>query len=211
MEPVIVSDGEAYQKSIMDDWETYMADFEPEDMLTINIAGRREEIFYENIIKTPSFVRGAYYIGSGDKKTIDFWVVTPSGQVMNRTDSRNEGLFYFNAEEPGIYQFVFSNARNWEMKDVTFAIHFGDHSDDHATKEHLDPLHQNLNKALRQMKNLYSEAKFAIGRSDSHNITVESSMSSNMWMAILETCVIIALAGAQIYFIKRILDNKRAI
>lgn len=32
---VIVSDGEAYQKSIMDEWDENMADFEPADMLTI--------------------------------------------------------------------------------------------------------------------------------------------------------------------------------
>lgn len=32
-----VSDGEVYQQSIMDQWDSHMADFEPEDMLTILI------------------------------------------------------------------------------------------------------------------------------------------------------------------------------
>ncbi len=97
------------------------------------------------------------------------------------------------------------------MKDVTFAIHFGNHTDDHASAEDLDPLHKSLTKALRNLKNLYSEVKFSVGRQDSHNITVESSMSSNMWVVLIETLFIVGLAAAQIFFIKRILDNKRMI
>ncbi len=56
-----------------------MSDFEPEDMLTILIASRGEEKFYEYIATAPSKVRGAWYIGSGDKKIIDFWIVDPKG------------------------------------------------------------------------------------------------------------------------------------
>lgn len=89
-------------------------------------------------------MRGAWYIGSGDKKIIDFWVVHPNGQISHKTEGRNEGLFYFEAQEIGTYSFVFSNQRSWEAKELTFAIHFGNHTDDHATAEHLDPLHQSL-------------------------------------------------------------------
>ena len=58
-----------------------MSDFEPADMLTIQIPSRGEEVFYENVVNVPTLIRGAYYIGSGDKKLIDFWVVSPSGVV----------------------------------------------------------------------------------------------------------------------------------
>lgn len=208
---MIVSDGEAYQKSIMDEWDENMADFEPADMLTIQIASRAEEVFYEDIVTSPTRVRGAWYIGSGDKKVLDFWIIDPSGAVLKKTENRNEGLFYFDANQQGVYQFVFSNSKSWEMKDVTFAIHFGDHTDDHASTEDLDALHKSLNKGLRNLKNLYSEVKFSVGRQDSHNATVESTMSNYVWMILLETMVLVALAAAQIYFIKRILDNKRVI
>ena len=36
-------------------------------------------------------------------------------------------------------------------------------------------------------------------------------MSYNFWVVIIETIFIIILAAAQIYFIKKILDNKRVI
>ena len=97
------------------------------------------------------------------------------------------------------------------MKDVTFAIHFGDHSDDHATHEHLDPLHKSLEHASKKLKNLYSEVKFAVGRQDSHNHTIEQSLSKNVWVVILETLCILLLAAAQVFFIKRVLNNKRVI
>lgn len=95
----------------MDEWDKYMNDFEPEDMLTIQIASRQVETFYEYISTVPSKIRGAWYIGSGDKKIIDFWVVHPNGQVSHKTEGRNEGIFYFEAEEIGTYSFVFSNQR----------------------------------------------------------------------------------------------------
>ena len=79
---------------------------------------------------------------------------------------------------------------------MTFAIHFGNHTDDHATAEHLDPLHQSLQKSLKNLKNLFSEVRFSVGRQDSHNISVEKSMSNNMWVVIIETICIVALAAA---------------
>ena len=82
------------------------------------------------------------------------------------------------------------------MKDVTFAIHFGNHTDDHATQEHLDPLHKSLKHAEKTLKNLYSEVKFATGRQDSHNFTIERSLSKNVWVVIVETIFIMLLAVA---------------
>lgn len=144
-------------------------------------------------------------------KLIDFWIIDPTNRIFNTIQGKNEGLFIFEANQPGIYQFVFSNSRYWEAKDLTFAIHFGNHTDDHASAEHLDPLHDSLNAALHDVKNLYSEVKFSVGRQDSHNTTVRNLMRTNFWISVLETLCIIGLAAAQIYFIKRILQHKRVI
>ena len=91
------------------------------------------------------------------------------------------------------------------------AIHFGNHTDDHASKESLDPFENSLNNALKDIKNLYSEVKFQVGRQDSHNSTVKGSLKISFWMCVLEALWIIGLAGAQIYFVKRILQHKRVI
>jgi hypothetical protein len=144
-------------------------------------------------------------------KLVDFWIIDPNNRIFNSIQGKNEGLFVFEATAPGIYQFVFSNSRYWEAKDLTFAIHFGNHTDDHASAEHLDPMHDSLTDALKDIKNLYSEVKFAVGRQDSHNMTVKNSMKTNFWISILETLCIIGLAAAQIYFIKRILQHKRVL
>jgi hypothetical protein len=87
----------------------------------------------------------------------------------------------------------------------------GNNTDDHASAEHLDPMHDSLRSALKDVKNLYSEVKFSVGRQDSHNSSVKKSMSRNYWISIFETLCIIGLAGAQIYFIKRILQHKRVL
>lgn len=204
-------DNEAYQRTIMEQWDEHMSDFEPSDMLTINIPSRTDEIFYEYIQEIPSKVRGAYYIGSGEKKLIDFWIVDPSNRIFNTIQGKNEGLFIFEAKQPGIYQFVFANSRYWEAKDLTFAIHFGNNTDEHASAEHLDPMHESLRNSLKQVKNLYTEVKFLVGKQDSHYSTIKGAMSTNYWVSILETICIIGLTAAQIYFIKRILQHKRVL
>lgn len=193
----------------MAQWDEHMSDFEPSDMLTINIPSRNDEIFYEYISEVPSRVRGAYYIGSGEKKLIDFWIVDPENRIFNTIQGKNEGLFIFEANKQGVYQFVFANSRYWEAKDLTFAIHFGNDTDDFASAEHLDPMHASLRNALKDVKNLYTEVKFSVGRQDSHNATIRNSVSTSYWISILETLCIIGLAAAQIYFIKRILQHKR--
>ena len=88
-----------------------MSDFEPADLLTVQIQSRGEEIFYENVIEVPSKVRGAYYIGNGDRKLIDFWCVYPDGTINHKKEAKNEGIFFFDAYTPGVYQFIFSNKR----------------------------------------------------------------------------------------------------
>ena len=55
-EITLESDGTVYQQSIMDDWDEHMSDFEPSDLLTIQIGSRGEETFYENIVDVPSRV-----------------------------------------------------------------------------------------------------------------------------------------------------------
>lgn len=89
-------------------------------------------------------------------KLIDFWVVDPSSRIFNNVEARNEGIFAFEAYQQGVYQFVFSNAKYWESKDLTFAIRLGNSTDENASKEHLDPFEHSLSTALHDIKNLYS-------------------------------------------------------
>ena len=144
-------------------------------------------------------------------KLIDFWVIDPSNKISNNIKGKNEGIFSFDALQKGVYQFVFSNSGYWESKDLTFAVHLGNNTDENASKEQLDPFENNLNDALHDIKNLYSEVKFQVGRQDSHNSTVKGSLRIHFWMSILETLWIWILAVAQIFFIKKVLQHKRVI
>ena len=195
----------------MREWEEHMHDFEPSDLLTITVPSRTEEVFYEQVEEVPSKIRGAFYIGSGEKKKMDFWIVKPSEEAIFVRQDKNEGIFYFLAEERGLYSFVFSNKRYWETKDVTFAIHFGNHSESHIEAEHLDPISESLHLAESSLKDLDTELKFSAGRQEAHNRSVRDSLQTNYWIAAVECLCIVSLSFAQIYFIKKILDNKRII
>ena len=54
-----------------------MKDFEPSDMLRLQLNSKAEEFFYEEVDELPAKVRGAFYVEGGSKKKIDFEVIGP--------------------------------------------------------------------------------------------------------------------------------------
>ena len=135
----------------MKEWETYMSDFVPEDMLTMTINAKTDlvtiylslyiliQAFYEDVPPNVEvYVRGAYFVTSKgeEKPPIDFFIVDPRKKVIYSRRKQTEGIFRINATLEGTYSFVFSNikVRSIERyclndvqynkdKDLTFALH----------------------------------------------------------------------------------------
>ena len=62
------AEDEDFQRSIvLQQWNEQMSNFEPSDILTINIASRTDEVFYDLVTEIPTKIRGAYFVGSGEK------------------------------------------------------------------------------------------------------------------------------------------------
>ena len=67
---------------LMKEWETYMNDFVPADLITFEISGRAEEEFFEEIMTVPSFIRGAYFVSSSESQDIDITILDPLKNVV---------------------------------------------------------------------------------------------------------------------------------
>ena len=99
----IADDEDALEKkSMMEEWDTHMSDFVPEDMLTIDL-GTREEISLHEFADSKrgmQYIRGAYFVNSGQstekKQLIDFFVLDPNYQVIYSRRGKDEGIFRFN-------------------------------------------------------------------------------------------------------------------
>lgn len=68
----------------------------------------------------------------------------PRGQrIINKYD-RKEGIFYFNATKKGIYSFIFCNKKWANKKQVTFAVHTGNSTDQVLEEKHISPLQNKI-------------------------------------------------------------------
>ena len=65
---------DAESAEILKEWEEHMSDFEAADLITFVLPSRKEEVFFEEISKTPSSVRGAWFVASGENDLVDFTI-----------------------------------------------------------------------------------------------------------------------------------------
>eukprot|EP01017_Pseudomicrothorax_dubius_P012278 TRINITY_DN1493_c0_g1_i6.p1 TRINITY_DN1493_c0_g1~~TRINITY_DN1493_c0_g1_i6.p1 ORF type:complete len:257 (-),score=47.94 TRINITY_DN1493_c0_g1_i6:374-1144(-) len=205
-------DVEDDQAELTELWETHMKDFVAEDMLTFELPGRDSEIFIENIKYTPTKIRGAWFVGHEGENSLDFKVVDPLGkEVYNNKDNKKEGIFYFDTHHQGNFEFRFYNPSFTTTQKVTFVLHCGNATDSLLTSTNIDPLEKKLRTIDKGIRDVHVETKFAAKRLDSHFQKVHSSHRRIYFLHIFESIAILGLTYFQIYYIKRILADKRII
>ena len=59
-----------------------------------------------------------------------FKITDPHDKILYVKKDKKEGIFYFNADVIGIYKFEFENEKYMENKQVTFALHCGNATDE---------------------------------------------------------------------------------
>ncbi len=121
------------EKELMTEWETHMHDFVPEDLLSMTVDPKDEQVFYYDVTEEQLkksggkvYIRGAYFVSdsSNGVKRIDFFVLNPDMKVIFASKKKEEGIFRFNATKEGTDSFVLNNKRDRAEKDITFAVHF---------------------------------------------------------------------------------------
>lgn len=91
---------------MMEEWDTYMKDFVPDDMLTVQLGAREELSLHEDAPSESIYIRGAYFVNAKagtpkEQKIIDFFVLDPNYQVIFSRRKNEEGLFRFNTTMAG--------------------------------------------------------------------------------------------------------------
>eukprot|EP01017_Pseudomicrothorax_dubius_P033683 TRINITY_DN4532_c0_g1_i2.p1 TRINITY_DN4532_c0_g1~~TRINITY_DN4532_c0_g1_i2.p1 ORF type:complete len:289 (+),score=78.59 TRINITY_DN4532_c0_g1_i2:100-966(+) len=205
-------DSSEQPEGMMDLWEKYMSEFDPSDIVSFELGGSEEDVFIENVHDTPTELLGAYFVSSSENSEVDLFVIGPDGvHLFGRTD-KNEGFFHLNATKKGTYQFFFSNSRWFETKKVTFAYHSSvARNISSAGTTALDPLNEKLYKANKEIRSLHAETKFSYMRAETHFETLRNAHTKLLLFTILESFVIVAASLWQIYYIRKLLENKRII
>lgn len=106
------------------EWESRMSDYEPDYVYMIPVGYKSREVFFEDIVKTPVLVRGAFITDQDIKDRIDFRITGPNDYTIYH-NATNECIFEFNVINPGRYMLAFTNTFvNSEIK-VTFTMSTG--------------------------------------------------------------------------------------
>lgn len=91
-----------------------MHDFVPEDMMNVIVETRTTEALFEEINhKTPTQIKGAYYVLNGNaEKTVDCMVYDPNREIVYKRKGSAQGILLFDTTIPGEYAIIFSNQQS---------------------------------------------------------------------------------------------------
>lgn len=196
---------------LMKEWDEKMQGFVPEDMITFEIQARGEEEFYEVIDIVPSTIRGAWFLASSNSKDIDFTIYDPLQNVVFERKAKKEAIFHIDAKRQGIYVFVFKNTKVMTGHSITFTYNSGNSTNTILKSEHLTPVENNLLGIQKSIKDFQVDNQFAQLRQETHFKTVASANVNVFWFSLIESLGVIAVTAWQIYYIKKLLDNRRVL
>ena len=203
----ISADDEAVE--LMKEWDEKMQGFVPEDMVTFEIQARSTEEFYEVIDIVPSILRGAWFLASENTKDIDFKVQDPLKNIVFEKKGKKEVIFQIEAKRQGIYLFTFESLKIIGSQPITFTYNSGNSSNTVLKSEHLTPVESNLLNIQKSIKDFQVDNQFAQLRQETHFKTVSSANRNVFWFSLVESLGVIAVTAWQIYYIKKLLDNRR--
>lgn len=72
-------------------------------------------------------------------------------------------------------------------------------------------MEEKLLQVNKQVKDFQLDQKFAQLRQDAHMKTVSDANTSLFWLSLLECVGVVAVSLWQVYYIKKLLDNRRVI
>lgn len=201
------ADDEAVE--LMKEWDEKMQGFVPEDMVTFEIPARSTEEFYEVIDIVPSILRGAWFLASENTKDIDFKVQDPLKNIVFEKKGKKEVIFQIEAKRQGIYLFTFESRKMMGSQPITFTYNSGNSSNTVLKSEHLTPVETNLLNIQKSIKDFQVDNQFAQLRQETHFKTVASANRNVFWFSLVESLGVVAVTAWQIYYIKKLLDNRR--
>ena len=73
----------------------------------------------------------------------------------------------------------------------------------------MNPVEQNILKIDKAIKDFQVDNQFAQLRQETHFQTVASANNNVFWFALVESLGVLAVTAWQIYYIKKLLDNRK--
>ena len=174
----------------------------------------REECFVQNG-KNGDSIGIIYQVSEGGALDIDLRVQSPSGRLVKDDQRKTEGNINFLLSEPGLYTICFSNYFSTiTAKTVNFDVLLQVDTEPNipypaqADVTNLDRLVQ---KVYDSSIVIQKEIDYALIREKTHRSTSEHINATVVWWNIFEILILLAMAGWQIFYLRRFFEVKRPI
>ncbi|GAA5832554.1 hypothetical protein JCM3766R1_003122 [Sporobolomyces carnicolor] len=179
------------------------------DAHTIDLAAGTRECFFEDL-HTEDKMTVTYQVAGGGHLDVDF-VVTgpPNDRVMSSQPKKDTGTYSFTAELDGRYTYCFSNEMSTVSgKTVSFNVHGVMYVEDDG---HTAPIEKEIRALSAALEDVKDEQEYIVVRERLHRDTAESTNDRVKYWSIVQTIMLAAVCGWQIFYLKRFFEVKRVV
>jgi hypothetical protein len=208
---MMLADGTDYDDHFMIEWESQMKNFNPDLLVTVPMAARSDEFFYEDVTEPGGLIRGAYFVIGSEKEEdhtgVDFVVTDPDGAIVYERRDKSEGVFSHTTAKKGTYSIMIGNHKWISGKQVTLLMGMGEHN---ALKpQDVTSVTEGFTRVEASLKEIQSESSYLWIRQKSHMKAVSTINSRVYWYFLFEFFILLAVSSVQIYYVRGLLSNRR--
>ncbi|KAF8528992.1 emp24/gp25L/p24 family/GOLD-domain-containing protein [Hysterangium stoloniferum] len=173
----------------------------------IEVQASQKECFFEDLHVNDKMTV-TYQVGGGGNLDIDFWLADPNGLAIGKHLKQSTGTVSTTAEVDGRYEYCFSNAMSTIAdKIVSFNVHGIVYVGEDET---IAPIEREIRDLANGLQSVKDEQEYIVVRERVHRNTAESTNDRVKWWSIIQTIVLFAVVGWQIYYLKSFFEVKRA-
>ncbi|KAL1741587.1 emp24/gp25L/p24 family/GOLD-domain-containing protein [Schizophyllum fasciatum] len=175
----------------------------------IDVPAGKKECFFEDL-HVQDKMTVTYQVGGGGHLDIDFWLTDPSGEVLAKQLKQSTGTASFTAKKDGRHEYCFSNQMSSIAdKTVSFNVHGVIYISEDA--DIVAPIEREIRSLSNGLTAVKDEQEYIVIRERVHRNTAESTNGRVKWWAIIQTIVLFAVVGWQVYYLKSFFEVKRTI
>ncbi|TNY21690.1 emp24/gp25L/p24 family/GOLD-domain-containing protein [Rhodotorula diobovata] len=175
---------------------------------TIDLDAGVKECFFEDL-HTEDKMTVTYQVAGGGHLDIDFSLTGPGGRIMNEQRKKDTGTHSFTAESDGRYTYCFSNEMSTVSgKTVSFNVHGIMYVEDDG---HTAPIEREIRQLSAALEAVKDEQEYIVVRERLHRDTAESTNDRVKYWSIVQTVMLFAVCGWQVFYLKRFFEVKRSV
>lgn len=177
----------------------------PASAHTIDLAASSRDCYFEDL-HAEDKMTVTYQVAGGGHLDIDFWMKGPGDKMMTDQKKRDTGTHSFTADTDGRYTYCFSNEMSTVTgKTVSFNVHGVMYVEDDG---HTAPIEREIRALSSALEAVKDEQEYIVVRERLHRDTAESTNDRVKYWSIVQTMMLFAVCGWQVFYLKRFFEVK---